>query len=289
MKKICLLALILLSLSIIFVGCKKEQEKNNNVKKEENEKTEEIIPEGGTDSYSTLNMEYKIDKFIWDKEFKVFTINDLKITNNWYDGIYLGSTLISSNQPTDISMVPNYFFDGNKDYSPLERAYHTPHYAFGVDTNKIRVGKTSSCSLKIENTTLKDNLIIESIQLTGISNIMEDKNSELKNLAPYKSNNEFGFGSTYEYVASILGNDNGQATNSTGDFNSTTVVYQKENAEMTLVFSWAKEGLIEDALLTSIYWKPIKVSTMLHNQDGIYEFIGYSETKDEHIEIKNSK
>ena len=288
MRKIYLLITIVLITTIIFTGCKNDVKENVN-KGKEDDKVEEIVAEVGTDSYSTLEPTYKIDKFIWDKEYELFDISELKLTKNWFDGIYIGNTLISSTEPTDISSIPNYFFDGNKDYSPLERAYHNSHYAFGLNTDKVRIGKIASCALKLESTTFGDNLIIESVQLTGISNILEDRNNELKSTAPYQSNDNFGFGSTYSYVSSVLGKDNGQATNDTGDFNITTVVYQEKNAEMTLIFSWKKDDTIDNAILTSIYWKPITVSTMLHNQDGIYEFEGYTDTKDTNITIKENK
>lgn len=256
-----------------FVGCGKKDEE---VASDPANLDRNVTISSKEDSYSVLDPEFAFEEFLWEKEKEEFQVNSLKLTAEWDKSIMVGDTAISSTSPTDISLLPNYFYGDNSDHTNLENAYHDSYYAIAAQTGRIKIGNQSSFNFQVESTSYGDNLIVESIQLTGITNILEDAGAELKSMSSY-INGTFGIGSTYSYVIGINGEPTGIVTDKSGDFNITTVVYSGENAEMTLLFSWAKDGDVNNAVLTSIYWKPSVVCSLLHNQENISEFIGIPE------------
>jgi hypothetical protein len=270
-------------LSISLIGCGHEvNNENNNTATENDESIHNVI----ISSKPTNNR----PKFLWEKESEELDITSLKIGANWFEEIAIGKTKISSTAMTDISSLPNYFFTAKDDPSKIEAAYYDPHYAIKIGTKKIQLGQNSSCSMQIDSTTYKNNLMIESVQITGITNVLEDNGMELKGLSSAIGSLEFGFGSTYNHVLKLIGKPETTVTDDSGDFNIATAFYNNQNASMTLVFSYPKDGKIEDGVLTSIYWKPLEVCSILHSQPNIYTFKGapdISQPEDEMTENTN--
>jgi hypothetical protein len=138
--------------------------------------------------------------------------------------------------------------------------------------------------MRIESTTYKNNLMIESVQITGVTNILEDNGAELKSLSSAIDVSSFGFGSTYKHVLNLIGEPKTIITDDSGDFNIATAFYSNQNASMTLTFSYPKDGKVEDSVLTSIYWKPLEVCSILHNQDNIHSFKGAPDISQPEVE-----
>ena len=132
------------------------------------------------DSFSSLDPGFKLEQFIWDKEQIELNVDSVLIPKAWNENILLGGKTISTTKMIDISELPNYFYEESDDYTALETAYHMNYYAIGVQTDRVRIGNYSSCCLRIESTTYGDNLIVESVQLTGLTNLLEDSGKELK-------------------------------------------------------------------------------------------------------------
>ena len=254
------------------VGCdNKEQNETNNSITDNNIGINDVIISSKNPSQGDA---IGVTEWLWEKEKEELNISSLKIGANWFDEITIGETKISSTTMTDVSLLPNYFFSEKDDPSKIEIAYYDPHYAIAINTAKIRLGNNSSFSMRIASTTYEHNLMIESVQIAGVTNICEDNGTELKGLVDNNGSKRFGFGNTYAHVFNLIGKPDNTITDSSGDFNLTTAFYNHKNASMTLTFSYAKDGKIEDGALTSIYWKPLEVCSILHNQDNIHSFKG---------------
>lgn len=227
--------------------------------------------------YESLNPEYEFGDFMWNKKYVQFTSKSIKLDQNWSAHISIDGVKIDSTKFTDISTLNNYFYKENSSAQDLERCYYNDVYEIIKTTKKTVVGKNSSFQTQFKAMSYGNNVILRDIQLVGISNVYQDNGKELIGIANYKDG-VFGFGSTHSNVVNIIGKANESITDKSGMIDIITDLYTSENVEMVLTYCMNKNDKIENAVLTSINWRPIKISATLQNQPNIQLFEGYRTT-----------
>lgn len=282
------LVAVTLSLSLVLccVGCA-----NNNVSDPkgsepsiETQQTEptESLPTDVLPTEPTGTETVKGEEFIWEKEFQKLTTKDVRLDANWDKQIVVDDIKISSKQLTDMSALPNYYYENDADsYSELETAYYVPTFMLLTSSKTSDLNDYATLQLDALSTTLNSNsdvkdLIIEELRLISQVNPYEGGLDVLQKDA-YDSDGQFGIGSSYKHTTSIIGNAFEETTESMNDINWTTCIYVGDNATLILSFTWFADDDVESAVLTAIDWIAADVRAELQAQDDIHLFEGYYE------------
>jgi len=219
------------------------------------------------------------EKNIWEKEFSSVEMKDIVIGEDWPERIMIRDAEVSSKQAADISILENFFFENENISEDLQTVYRVPTLGHFTSSPRVYLTRFTSMRLDVTTTTLNEYAVIEEILCTVATNPHEEGGLKtLSETAPYATDKNFGLGSTYEQVMSVIGEPNDVFTDSVGDgLNSTTCVYVSETAEMILTFMWFEEDGQDTAALMTINWLPMQIREMLHTQEGIQDFVRYAE------------
>ena len=240
---------------------------------------EEIVdgedPDAPTEEFVgvVINPEEEHGKMIWDKQPSKMGANILELTSNWNQNISFGGATISSTKPTDLSVLPNYFFDENNSYADIETAYYVPHVGYRLE-KLTQMGSDITGVCEIDLTTSNSSLNIEKIAYTLMINPYTGGYATLRNSVSYDEG-KFGFGSTYKDVMAILGEPESKLEHSQGDYELILAGYMSDNAYMQIEFSRMSDEPESDAVVTMIIWTASTVYDELRAQDNIETFIGY--------------
>lgn len=261
MRKIIILTSIIVVFALFctaLTGCSKEQNNpglsKDNVTNQPEYKDGDKIPEK------------KIDKYIWDKEFKTITTSSVTIDEKWDEYIVIDGDYISSKQMVDISELQNYFRYGDEDSAFLKACYEQYDREIlirSVGSNDVEFAQSV---LVLTSGLVKQNAYITNVNLQTTINQYEGGLDNL--IAKKMTENVFTIGNTYEKVNSVLTNGTKAAEDVQDILTSTTYIYQGKNVKLELQFTKTSDMADKDAVLTGISWTPITIRNAI--KDTMY-------------------
>lgn len=285
MRKTIILQVLVLSLVMIgLYGCGKNTEtQTNNTEIESNEEAGTQLNEGADtlteeerqqelaataeeivttdDSIETVqygfDFVYPVEQLIWEKQNKEFNVNDVQLNKNWATSILINNSIISGVEPTDLSVIDNYFF--TKDWPELDIFTSYNERLDGVSTISKKIGTFSRFDFTVKTKPLMANQIVSQVELVGITNVFEGGLEELREYRCADGVN-FTIGNTYGEVFEILGKNSGESTTDGGTSYVTVVSYNSPNANLILYFTHENENDVNEGVLTSIIWTPTAVN-----------------------------
>lgn len=222
---------------------------------------------------AVINPAEEHGKMIWEKTFSTMGINVLSLTSNWNKSIAFGGANISSTTPTDLSVLPNYFFNETNPHADVETAYYIPHLGYRLE-KLTQLGANITGLCEIDLTTSPASLNIERVSYTLMVNPYEGGYKTVRENTSYDAGT-FGLGSTYKEVMDILGEPGSKLEHSQGDYKLILVGYMSDDAYMQIEFSHMSDEPESDAIVTMITWNASTVYDTLRTQEEIETFIGY--------------
>ena len=261
------------------------------IKQESSSETEfseaDTNPQQGELSPSSIALDHvdsakiiKSETEIWDKTKETLTNKSVKITSNWKEQIFVGNgdtyNYISAINPTDISVVPNFFYDDPNHFIPLSDMEFDNKVNQALFSDEVRNEDDQTYQMMVGTTSYKGDIIVEELSFIATANYAEkDAFAKFIESAP-QWDDAVGIGNTFAHTKSILGEPVtkiGEISN--GEQTNVTYIYQDPTVILMLSFVRDQEDEEGDGVLTSIIWTPSLVKEILHTQEDIETFGNY--------------
>lgn len=256
-KIISLLLCVIITLGLLLTGC-------NNV-----EQKQDKISDSQLKLQDVTNMEFnisdnipekKIDKRLYQKEFKEFKTSDLIINKDWGKYIQVGNDYLMANQFVDISELTNYYTNIEND-TRIDSCYGNLNKKSQFSSLATSNAKFADSKISIINYAIGKNAYITRVDFRATVNAAQ---GGLDGLVENKSNGDkFSLGNTYKEVSVIARDGVKLRVDEQGDYITTYYLYSKAHVKLELGFMKKVADTDDNAILTSISWTPTDIENAI--------------------------